>query len=282
MKNISCNRRLYTGIITFLIPVIIFAQRQYDYDDSSIAGGADRAFNGLIIIVLLVIGAVVVLLLGNLFYKIYYGVNPEATPECEVQKAKEEKQNEEVYLNKKANPIAVDLGLSVKWCNINFGKTNSPKNKGEYCKWGELHSYSVNGYDLFNCNFNDIGDISGNPRYDIVSKIWGNGWRMPTKIEIQELIEKCLWTECEKGYNVTGPNGNSILIQRTGYVIPTIYSPSNHDEGCYWSSTPNDGTSNKEFNQSSYSLRFGGLFYKDPTIEDCAGHLAMMIRPVHY
>ena len=58
---------------------------------------------------------------------------------------------------------------------------------------------------------------------------------MPTKIEFQELIEKCLWTECEKGYNVTGPNGNSIFLPATGMKVGTdLYSVNT---GYYWTSS---------------------------------------------
>ena len=32
------------------------------------------------------------------------------------------------------------------------------------------------------------------PEYDVVTTNWGGAWRMPTKEEQDELIEKCTWT----------------------------------------------------------------------------------------
>lgn len=76
-------------LVSLLYTALLTAQRQYDYyDDSAVAGGADRAFNGLVILVLLVIGAIVLLFLGNAFYKIYYGLNPEASPKSKRRKTK--------------------------------------------------------------------------------------------------------------------------------------------------------------------------------------------------
>lgn len=57
-------------------------------------------------------------------------------------------------------------------------------------------------------------------KYDEVTTRLGDGWRMPTKAELQELIDKCKWTLYEKegikGYIVTGPSGKSILL----FMIP--------------------------------------------------------------
>ena len=66
-------------LVSFLLCVgSIVAQSQYDYyDDDAVAGGAENALNGLVFMVLLAIGAFVLLLLGGLYYKIYYWFNPE-------------------------------------------------------------------------------------------------------------------------------------------------------------------------------------------------------------
>lgn len=275
-------------LVSLLFTALLTAQRQYDYyDDSAVAGGADRAFNGLVILVLLVIGAIVLLFLGNAFYKIYYGLNPEASPEYKAQKAKDERQRlqkeKEKQNRTKATPKEIDLGLSVKWCSINYGKTNSPYNVGGYYKWGELHLFDAKSYDLFNRNFSDIGDINGNPEYDIVSKNWSNGWRIPTKNEMLELVEKCTWKEVEtkpiSGYNITGPNGNSIFLPFTGFFNAT-WTRFSDEEGCYWTSTPKEELT-KKFNQKAYSLSFGGWFNPKPSVHcERTGHHAIMIRPV--
>lgn len=270
--------------VSLLNVIILCAQRHYDYDDSGVAGGADRAFNGLLFIILLIIGAIVLLLLGNLFFKIYYGLKPEAKPEYKAQKAKEERENKQKEEKKqnKADSIynAIDLGLSVKWSNINFGVAYEWSSTGRHYFWGELHTNNLGIYDLSNVNFSDIGDISGNPQYDIISKTLSNGWRIPTKEELQELVEKCKWAKSSNGFNVTGPNGNSIFLPNTGYITlnGNPFSPEHDDEGYYWSSTPKEDSS-ETINQSAYCLSFGGSCL-EPTIHERLGCNALMIRPV--
>ena len=81
-------------LVSFLLCVVsIVAQSQYDYyDDDAVAGGAENALNGLVFMVLLAIGAFVLLLLGGLYYKIYYWFNPEKNPENIARKRREEQE----------------------------------------------------------------------------------------------------------------------------------------------------------------------------------------------
>ena len=81
-------------LVSFLLCVVsIVAQSQYDYyDDDAVAGGAENALNGLVLMVLLAIGAFVLLLLGGLYYKIYYWFNPEKNPEYIARKRREEQE----------------------------------------------------------------------------------------------------------------------------------------------------------------------------------------------
>ena len=122
----------------------------------------------------------------------------------------------------------VDLGLSVRWATANVG-ANTPSGVGGFYAWGETstkseywrenYSYcSASGYD-FNY-FNPLADICGT-QYDVATKKLGDGWRMPTLAEANELITKCTWTREDvdgvKVYRVTGPNGNSIIIPITSW-----------------------------------------------------------------
>lgn len=90
-----------------------------------------------------------------------------------------------------------------------------------------------------------IEDISGNSQYDAARANWGGTWRMPTKEEFDELLNKCIWTWTtqgeEEGYEVTGPNGNSIFLPAAGYRRGTslYYAGSN---GYCWSSTPDESS----------------------------------------
>ena len=147
----------------------------------------------------------------------------------------------------------VDLGLSVKWANCNVGAT-SPEEYGDYFAWGEVTPkdyYSSNNYKYYsNQNYVNIGsDISGT-EYDAATHNMGNNWRMPTKAEYEELINKCEWKFVTyrkvRGWRVTGPNGNSIIIPLAGLygIIPSKGSSSlmegplhTNSSGWYWTSS---------------------------------------------
>lgn len=55
---------------------------------------------------------------------------------------------------------------------------------------------------------------------DAASTAWGEGWRVPTKAEMEELKQRCKWTWTSlngaKGYCVTGENGSSIFLPAAG------------------------------------------------------------------
>ena len=67
----------------------------------------------------------------------------------------------------------------------------------------------------------------------------GEGWRVPTKEEWDELINNCNleWTTMNgvKGQKATGPNGNSIFLPAAGGRYYT-YLRSAGQSGVYWSS----------------------------------------------
>ena len=137
---------------------------------------------------------------------------------------------------------AVDLGLSVLWADCNVGGDSESPIGGLY-GWadpsGEKKSQNVADYvPLRKYLSSQIPmNISGT-EYDIASAKWGQGWRMPSKEDWKELIEKCKWTK-EKafhvnGYRVEGPNGNSIFLPNTGLRFGETIS--NTDAGYYWTS----------------------------------------------
>ena len=154
----------------------------------------------------------------------------------------------------------VDLGLpsGLKWATCNVG-ASSPSEYGDYYAWGETTTKS--DYSSSNCltDGQEIGDISGNPQYDAARANWGGSWRMPTIEEFEELIEECEWewtSEGEnRGYRVTGPNGNSIFLPVAGYRNGTsLYDAGSF--GYYWSSTPDESNT-----QGAYCLGFNFGFH---------------------
>ena len=159
----------------------------------------------------------------------------------------------------------VDLGLSVKWANCNVG-ANEPQDYGDYFAWGEVtpkQSFSANNYQYYsNGTFVDIGsDISGT-QYDAATHNMGEGWRMPTKAEYEELISKCQWIfvnfRGQRGWKVTGPNGNMIFLPAAGSMLYDW----NEDEsinGFYWSSNVADN--NREVHTLFTTMRDYKMYY---------------------
>lgn len=160
---------------------------------------------------------------------------------------------------------AIDLGLpsGTKWAAYNVG-ANTPEGYGEYYAWGEVESkveYSWNTYKWSTGNTSSItkystnnafGEVDENftlDREDDVAYIkWGGEWRMPTKDEWDELLKKCIWKRSTindtNGYQVTGPNGNSIFIPSCGhYNKNEAYNVGS--DGYYWSSSLCDSDNTK-------------------------------------
>ena len=148
----------------------------------------------------------------------------------------------------------VDLGLSVKWATCNVG-ASSPSDYGNYYAWGETRTKSEYTEDNSSTYGINIGDISGDSRYDVARANWGGTWRLPTKAEVQELIDKCTWTWTSQGghngYRVTGPNGSSIFLPAAEYRYgSSLYGAGAF--GYYWSSTPYESVA-----RLAYGLYFG-------------------------
>jgi len=62
------------------------------------------------------------------------------------------------------------------------------------------------------------------------------GDNLPTKDQWKELRDNCNWEWQNNGYEVTGPNGNTIFLPAKGYCIGTeVHGVGTY--GYYWSST---------------------------------------------
>ena len=142
---------------------------------------------------------------------------------------------------------AVDLGLSVKWATCNVGAGN-PKGKGKYFAWGEIcpkSKYASDTYKLhykYHPNFDDHTELEACD--DVATDFWGEGWRLPTKEEFEELLNLCswVWDNVSSGYKIYGPNGNSIFLPAAG----TSQVCAGHTAS-YLSSTTNENDVNYEY-----------------------------------
>ena len=217
---------------------------------------------------------------------------------------------------------AVDLGLSVLWASCNFGAKVEGQHGG-YFAWGDptgkLYSadgigYSESaggGYTYWNTtNYggkNPPANISGTT-LDVVSRHWGNGWRMPTYEEMRELLLNCEWKVFVnygiRRCRVTGPNGNSIIMTLSG-LLGDLPGDENrfswplhvNNSGFYWTATTarvrsqNRGYNVADDIVTSYAMVFSvgkDMEYVDSTnnvqIKYFTDHLRayhMSIRPVH-
>lgn len=162
---------------------------------------------------------------------------------------------------------AVDLGLSVKWANVNIG-AGSPDSYGFYFAWGEtMAKVEYSWYTYFYCegeeshklnkyntreSYGTVDNRTVLERGDDAAYInWGGKWRMPTKEEWDELCDNCEWIYTKEnntsGFRVTAKNGNSIFLPSAGHR----YEGFRHFDALdYWSSSLN-----VEYPNMAYRLR---------------------------
>ena len=280
MKTKVFNKRLCAIMIALCCQVILYAQTQYDYYDvSTVAGGADRALNGIIFILLLVIAAIVLLFIASGVLNVYYWINPKADPSYKRALAKQEKERKhEEYVKEqreKAFPNAVDIGLSVKWASFNLG-AYKPADVGSLFYWAENQSSTEGNPKYSKVKVDVIGDIAGDDRYDAATNMLGRNWRLPTEEECRELLNMCKWEtkviDGIEGRLVTGPNGNSIFLP----FNQKNFTSGKYVSGHYWTSTPYYGS------KSANDLRFGENC-KQPAEIWCATACRCLfgIRPVY-
>ena len=134
-----------------------------------------------------------------------------------------------------SNDYGVDLGLSVYWADYNVGSTESTEVGGCY-GWGDITGTYYTKDETMYPSANPPSDISGT-EYDIASDKWGNGWRIPTKEEMEELVDNCdiTWQNWCKCWEFTSRiNGNSIKLP---YASVRNGKSTFYDECGYWTST---------------------------------------------
>ena len=204
----------------------------------------------------------------------------------------------------------VDLGLSVMWATCNVG-ASKPEDYGGYFQWGHTKPTTIAWWWIYKwCTgaravyprseaFDGLTKYCINPSErhpknkvdnkklldlsdDAARANWGGSWRMPTQAELEELLEKCTWTQLYygsngykysgvKGYKVTSKiNGNSIFLPGAGYLsmLDNVYEHRNY----YWSSSL--GTGRSSF---AYCLYEGYDSIESRIILRCYG---LPIRPV--
>ena len=146
----------------------------------------------------------------------------------------------------------VDLGTGAKWATMNVGATSIAES-GDLFTWSDGKAAAEN---------------------------WGGNWRLPTKDELEILMDESkftwTWDSTNEGYNVEskiqGYVGNTIFLPTTGFIDPSPESAGTFDYlGCYWSSTPGEveGSYHLEFEEGQETLLY-----------DCVHEVSLGVRPV--
>ena len=182
----------------------------------------------------------------------------------------------------------VDLGLSVLWSTSNIGASN-PLMSGSYFAWGETapkdsytwetYSFSDKDDNLLKYNYDKKYSKDGlvdsiytlKPEDDAAVQNWGQGWRMPTAAEFEELRNQCNWEWVSSVgmnyYKVTGPNGKSIIFPACGCIKDReriMYALN----GCLWTSNlsiniPQHGYELTQY-ATGYWMGSADRFYGEP------------------
>ena len=186
-----------------------------------------------------------------------------------------------------AGATAVDLGLSVKWANMNVG-ANSETDYGDFFMWGETTGHSsaissgttaADGYSFNWANYkwtNDNGSsftkYTGSyystllPEDDAAYMNWGGNWRMPSRAECVELAKtfntndfgasnttKWKW-EWQTDYNSSGHAGWLISYRKDtsgNTVTSTLFLPAAGNR--YNTVVPNQGAYLRYLSSSLYA-----------------------------
>lgn len=191
----------------------------------------------------------------------------------------------------------VDLGLpsGILWSDRNVGAA-SPEDYGDYFMWGSVSPDTENPCFWDNAPFNggksgfqyqyfesnkykwvyESGNLSN--EYDCAIERIGDGWRMPTEREMEELINNTNQTDDElcgvKGKRLTSKvNGNSIFIPFSG-VKEGCCPEGDGDYGYLWSCSLS-----KYSESDAYGLVLAGNSACEVGV--CSRYYGLAVRGVH-
>ena len=147
----------------------------------------------------------------------------------------------------------VDLGLSVKWGDMNLGATKACE-RGDWYAWGDLEAnkknFNYTSYKYYTAGRDESLDlgytITQNPDYDVAYSM-DKEMCIPKASHWEELVKNCTWTEKTqngvKGFEVKGPNGNTIFLPHAGYKLDKkLYYAGEqgiYTSACYYSTNVN-------------------------------------------
>ncbi len=179
----------------------------------------------------------------------------------------------------------IDLGLpsGTQWATMNVG-ASSPEDYGDYFAWGETEPKDVYDWSTYkwcmgsnttmtkyctNSSYGYNGFVENktelDPEDDAATAAWGAEWRMPSRVQMQELYYNCtsewitrngVWGHLFTSYI----NGASLFLPAAGYRGgSSLYLSSSY--GYYWSRTLRSGGPNDAYFLNLYSGYVGWLNY---------------------
>ena len=180
----------------------------------------------------------------------------------------------------------VDLGLpsGTLWATCNIG-AESPEDYGDYFAWGETEPKTSFGWSTYSFGTkNNLSKYTSSdgieelqPEDDAAVANWGNEWKMPSKEQLEELINSnyttTVWTTQNEvtGRLITSKsNGKSIFLPAAGYYFNDNYKEAGN-RGNYWSRSLHSNL----YNAYELSIQSGNIYLG--ALERGYG---MSIRPV--
>lgn len=109
--------------------------------------------------------------------------------------------------------------------------------------------------------------------YDYDAAVRSFGSKLPTKEQLEELMNSCSWTWTGSGYKVVGPSGESIVLPAAGRCLCDGLVIHVGSYGYYWSSTPFD--SDYAWRLSLYS---SGVGMSDFRYYRCFGYSVRLVQ----
>ena len=212
----------------------------------------------------------------------------------------------------KVETVEVDLGLSVIWASMNVGATKETE-YGDFFAWAETTGHSTDRYaDDDQYRFTSVSapylirevgpsEFEWSKYTNTSEKLtseddaahvnWGNGWRMPTEAEFQELLNKTTSTYLEYIPGVYGVRFTSTV---PGYTDKSIFLPAvgNRNDGeipktyyesfnmwgadCYYWASTLDNFLSPHMGQSFVYLKS----WSSKMMQGNFRHIGQSIRPV--
>ena len=192
-------------------------------------------------------------------------------------------------------PVEVDLGLSVNWADRNLG-AESPDSAGGFYAFGEAFTKEKYDWSTYTHCDGDIleqhyfgTDCIAGTEFDAAATVLGDGWRLPTIAECEELIAASLVSIEPAGGTsyatlvFNAANGNSIRFPIVGYMSLGRVVYENMEGHCWTAELYNESGEEDGFSYSMNTPFYFSLCSREgqsPTIWEGSPHLGFQVRPV--